>query len=68
MNKVKHSHPGRQYDSFELCAENGREKESRTNVDLKQIWDFLLVQRIRIKTEHLQGNLNFNAGWESPLQ
>ena len=32
---VSHAYSSRQYDSFELFAENGRDKESRTNADLK---------------------------------
>ena len=35
VENVSHTHSGRQHDSFELFAENGRDKESRTDVDLK---------------------------------
>ena len=35
MENVSHTYPGRQYDTFNLLAENGRDKKSRTNADLK---------------------------------
>ena len=35
MENVSYTYPGRQHDSFELFAEIGRDKESRTNADLK---------------------------------
>ena len=35
MENISHTYPGRQHDSLELLAENGRDKESRTNADLK---------------------------------
>ena len=35
VENVSHTYPGRQYDSFNLFAENGRDKESKTNADLK---------------------------------
>ena len=35
MENIKHTYPGRQHDSLELFAENGRDKESRTDADLK---------------------------------
>ena len=33
---VSYTYPGRQHDSLELFAENGRDKESRFNADLKE--------------------------------
>ena len=35
MENVSHTYSGRQHDSLELFAENGRDKESKTNADLK---------------------------------
>ena len=35
-HKVCHTYPGRKHGSFELFAENGRDKESRSNADLKR--------------------------------
>ena len=35
MENINHTYPGRKHDSLELLAENGRDKESRTNADLK---------------------------------
>ena len=35
VENVSHTHSGRQHESLELFAENGRDKESRTNADLK---------------------------------
>ena len=35
VENVSHTYPGRQHDSLELFAENGKGKESRTNADLK---------------------------------
>ena len=35
VENVSHTYPGRHHDSLELFAENGRDKESRTNADLK---------------------------------
>ena len=35
VENVSYTYPGRQHDSFELFAEIGRDKESRTNADLK---------------------------------
>ena len=35
VENVSHVYQGRQHDSLELFAKNGRDKESRTNVDLK---------------------------------
>ena len=35
VENVSYKCPGRQYDSLELFAENGRDKESRSNADLK---------------------------------
>ena len=34
VENVSHTHSGRQHDNLELLAENGRDKESRTNADL----------------------------------
>ena len=31
-----HAYSARQYDTFELSAENGRNRESRTNADFKE--------------------------------
>ena len=42
MENVNHTYPGRQHYNFELFAEDGREKESRTNADLKGVLEFLL--------------------------
>ena len=36
MENIRHTYSGRQHDSLELFAENGRDKESRTNADLKR--------------------------------
>ena len=35
VENVSYTYPGRQHESLELFAENGRDKESRTNADLK---------------------------------
>ena len=35
VENVSYKCPGRQHDSLELFAENGRDKESRSNADLK---------------------------------
>ena len=36
VENVNYTYPGRQHDSLDLFAENGRHKESRTNADLKR--------------------------------
>ena len=36
VRNVSHTYPGRQHDSLELFAENGRDKESRFNADFKE--------------------------------
>ena len=36
VENVSYTYPGRQHDSLELFAENGRGKESRTNADLNR--------------------------------
>ena len=33
---LSHAYSARQYDTFELSAENGRNRESRTNADFKE--------------------------------
>ena len=35
VKNVSYTYPGGQHDSIELFAENGRDKESRSNADLK---------------------------------
>ena len=35
VENVSYTYPGRQHDSLKLFAENGRDKESRSNADLK---------------------------------
>ena len=35
VENVSYTYPGRQHDSLELFAENGRDEESRSNADLK---------------------------------
>ena len=35
VENVSYTYPGRQHDSLELSSENGRDKESKTDVDLK---------------------------------
>ena len=52
MENVSHTYPGREHDNFELFVENWREKESRTNADLKGNRKYL----------------NCNADWESQHQ
>ena len=36
VENVSYEYPGRQHDNLDLFAENGRDKESRTNADLKR--------------------------------
>ena len=36
VRNVSYTYPGRQHDSLELFAENGRDKESRFNADFKE--------------------------------
>ena len=64
VENVSYSYPGRQHDSLELFAENGREKIQIS----KEIWGFLLGQGIMITAEHLSGNLNCKADWEAWYQ
>ena len=64
MENVRSTYPGSQQGSLELFAENGKEKESRSNADLKGKLGVLLRQGIMITAEHLPGNLNCKADWE----
>ena len=67
VENVSHTHSGRKHDSLELFAENGRDKESRTNADLKgnlgvSTWagdhDYC---RIFARISQLQGRLGISA-------
>ena len=67
VGNVSHTHSGRQHDSLELFAENGRDKESRTNADLKgnlgvSTWagDHNYC-RIFARESQLQGRLGISA-------
>ena len=67
VENVSHTHSGRQHDSLELFAENGRGKESRTNADLKgnlgvSTWagDHNYC-RIFARESQLQGRLGISA-------
>ena len=35
VENINYTYPGKQHDNLELFAENGRDKEFRTNADLK---------------------------------
>ena len=66
VKNVSHTYPGRQHDSLELFAENGRDKESRSNAALKgnlgvSTWeeDHDYCQTFT-KESHLQGRLRMN--------
>ena len=64
VKNVSHTYPGRQHDSLELFAENGRDKESRSNADLKGNLGILLGKRITITAKRLPRNLICKADWE----
>ena len=68
VKNVSHTHSGRQHDSLELFAENGREKNPELMQISKEIWKFLLGQEITITAEYLPENLNYKADWESRHQ
>ena len=68
VKNVSHTHSGRQHDSLELFAENGREKNPELMQISKEIWEFLLGQEITITAEYLPENLNYKADWESRHQ
>ena len=67
VENVSRTYSGRQHDSLELSAENGRDKESRTNAELKgnlgvSTWagdhDYC---RIFTRESQLQGRLGISA-------
>ena len=67
VENVSYTYPGRQHDSLDLFAENGRDKECRTNADLKEnlgvsTWvrdhDYC---RTFTRESQLQGRLGFSA-------
>ena len=68
MENISYAFPGRQHDSFDLFAEKGGTKNPELMQISKEIWEFILGQGTTITAEHLPGNLNCKAGWESRHQ
>ena len=68
VENVSHAYSGRQHDSIELSAENGRDKESRTNADLKGNLGVSTWAWVTITAKYLPGSLNYKADWESRHQ
>ena len=63
VENASYTYPGRQHDSLELFAENGRDKESSLTQISKKISEFLLGLGIIITAEHLPRNLYCQADW-----
>ena len=67
VENVSYTYPGRQHGSLDLFAENGRDKESKTNADLKgNLGVSTWVRdhdhcRIFTRESQLQGRLGFSA-------
>ena len=57
-----------EYVSHTYLMKMGRTKNPELMQHSKEIWEFLLGQGIMITAEHLPGNLNCKADWESRHQ
>ena len=68
VENVSHPYPSRQHNSLEFSMKMGRTKNPELMQISKEIWEFLLGQRIRITAKHLPENLNCDAHWESRYQ
>lgn len=68
MKKPIYPNLSRQHNILEFFMKMERTEHPEVIQIPKEIWEFLLGQRIRITSKHLPGNLNCNAYWESRHQ